>query len=672
MEKILTPNTRPIAIDLFSGAGGMSLGFEQAGFDIVLAIDKDGYHVATHKRNFPYGVSLCCSITDISGKEIRKIIGLNKEIDLVFGGPPCQGFSHMGYRNLADPRNTLVDEFVRLVGEIRPKAFVMENVPGMQTGTTSEIFERAIKKFKKINYTITEPVQRLNAKNYGVPQDRVRLFVLGLRGEFKRFIPYPWGRSENGLECPTIAQALEGLPVVEKYEFLFREDKAPYEQGNVTSRYARIARGLDRDASDLSYPRIYDASQVSGCLRVRHNEQVQSLYAATPQGEMVPGHKLPKLDPQGIAPTLRAGSESERGSHTAPRPIHPILPRCITAREAARLHGFPDWFSFYPAKWHAYRQIGNAVCPPVAKAIGQEIIKILDVNITPPTRPIELTDNFILPENRPKSHKRIPHLDEFPKVVEFLFCKAFDPQKKILKRSTFSLNDIKKAIISTSAKISKGSLNRFLKDIARSRNVEKIIATPLKYGYTIIPLENGGKFVPNGTLGSLNDKDAIKIRSEDLISAPTLQGNYRPFQSTAELISLLEERDILEKLWNKRVMNFNIERNLFGCIPDDKVVRFSADLNYKRLNGLVVVSESGKIPTKSRIMKLLQNHICKIAILAVRLTREHIFLSRFQIAKNDLIESARSVFRVVGNENQERTFAVLSSSISSENAEVRT
>src|SRR5438105_15940824 len=104
-------SSRPIAIDFFAGAGGLSLGLEQAGFDVVLAVDRDGYHTATHERNFPYGVALCASVAELSASHVRAVLGTDREIDLIAGGPPCQGFSHMGFRDAADPRNTLVDQF---------------------------------------------------------------------------------------------------------------------------------------------------------------------------------------------------------------------------------------------------------------------------------------------------------------------------------------------------------------------------------------------------------------------------------------------------------------------------------------------------------------------------------------------------------------------------------
>src|SRR5574341_1029962 len=149
------PEPRPVVIDLFSGAGGMSLGFEQAGFDIMLGVDNDGYHVATHERNFPYGKAYCGSVVDLDGEKIRGLLRLAGEVDLIVGGPPCQGFSNMGLRDLRDPRNSLVDHFVRLVLELRPKAFVMENVPGMLAGATRLVLDKVIEAYEANGYNVS-------------------------------------------------------------------------------------------------------------------------------------------------------------------------------------------------------------------------------------------------------------------------------------------------------------------------------------------------------------------------------------------------------------------------------------------------------------------------------------------------------------------------------------
>ena len=400
MAEAANGRTRPKAIDLFCGAGGMSLGFEQAGFDILFALDCDGHHVAVHRRNFPSHPTLCLPVADLTGKAIFDAIGGPQEIDLVFGGPPCQGFSSMGLRDVQDPRNSLVDEFARLVAEIRPKAFAMENVPGMVAGKTKAIFDRAIGFLEAAGYLIAKPVSILDASDFGVPQKRKRLFLLGVRSDIGVRPAYPIGPQPGQPHRPTVWEAIADLPDVDRHSTLYGSDEIEYDR-EPESPYAKVARGLLEDRSDFSYRRRWDRQRCTGCLRIRHSANAVELYAATPPGSTVPGHKLPRLDPNGICSTLRAGSDSTHGSYTAPRPVHPFRPRCITAREAARLHGFPDWFAFFPTKWHAYRQIGNAVCPPVARAVGFSILSALGLAPWKPKKLIALADTFELPVDRP-------------------------------------------------------------------------------------------------------------------------------------------------------------------------------------------------------------------------------------------------------------------------------
>lgn len=132
---------RPIGVDLFAGAGGMTLGFEQAGFDVLASVEIDPIHCATHEFNFPFWSVICKDIVNTTGEEIRKRSSIgDRDIDVVFGGPPCQGFSLIGLRVLDDPRNSLVRHFVRLVLELKPKFFVMENVSGMVKGEFKKLF----------------------------------------------------------------------------------------------------------------------------------------------------------------------------------------------------------------------------------------------------------------------------------------------------------------------------------------------------------------------------------------------------------------------------------------------------------------------------------------------------------------------------------------------------
>ncbi len=158
-------SARPTAIDLFSGAGGMSLGVEQAGFDVRAAVEFDPIHAAVHAYNFPDCAVVCADITTVTGDTLRTAARLGgRDLDLLFGGPPCQGFSSIGKRALDDPRNALVREFVRLVGELRPRAFIFENVPGLALGAHRSFFEELQVALAGLGYRMP-PYRVLDAPN---------------------------------------------------------------------------------------------------------------------------------------------------------------------------------------------------------------------------------------------------------------------------------------------------------------------------------------------------------------------------------------------------------------------------------------------------------------------------------------------------------------------------
>ena len=192
---------RPIGIDLFAGAGGMSLGFEQAGFDIAAAVEIDPIHAAVHHFNFPETAVLARSIIGLTGQEVRELAGIGRQaVGVVFGGPPCQGFSLIGHRMLDDPRNQLVTEFVRLVEELGARTFVFENVKGLTIGKHRAFLESLIETFDDMGYRVRIPWKVLNAMNYGVPQDRQRLFLLGSKkGMSAPCYPEPTTTMENDL-----------------------------------------------------------------------------------------------------------------------------------------------------------------------------------------------------------------------------------------------------------------------------------------------------------------------------------------------------------------------------------------------------------------------------------------------------------------------------------------
>ncbi len=398
---------RPIGIDLFSGVGGLSLGFEQAGFDVVAAVEYDSVHAAAHKFNFPHCAVLPRSVVGLSGAEIREVAGIGSgRVDVVFGGAPCQGFSMIGQRALDDPRNALVKEFVRIVRELDANTFVFENVKGLTVGDQRKVLDEVIAAFRDIGYNVRSPWRVLNAAAYGTPQDRERLILLGSR----RGLPLPDYPPETTLQAggadtlqgvelprgPNVAEALDDLPEAELFETLNDCDCVMTDRWGTPSPYAAEMRCIHDTAWHYGYRRNWNPAMLTASARSEHTEISRRRFRDTRPGKVEPVSRFFKLPPDGVANTLRAGSDSQRGAFTSPRPIHYRTPRCITVREMARLHGFPDWFRFHTTKWNGARQIGNAVPPPLARAIAAQIIKSFGLKPTRPATPINLGDEGLL------------------------------------------------------------------------------------------------------------------------------------------------------------------------------------------------------------------------------------------------------------------------------------
>jgi len=384
-------NQRPIAVDLFAGVGGMTLGFEQAGFDVLASVEIDPIHCATHEYNFPMWKVICASVTEISGEDIRQRSKIgDREVDVVFGGPPCQGFSMMGKRAFDDPRNQLVSHFMRLVKELNAKYFVMENVKGLTLGNHRQFLDEVIENFQENGYDILSPYKVLDASHFGVPQHRERLFLIGCRQGLKLpNYPSPITKPAKAKRIPkeiinlpdsqTVRDAIAGLPDISQYPELMQQDKFQVEFGQF-SEYVKLINNLD--ASNFAYKREYDKKLLTSSLMSKHQETSIQRFRDTVQGEVESISRFYKLALDGISNTLRAGTPSNRGAFTAPRPIHPITPRCITVREAARLHSYPDWFRFHKTIWHGFRQVGNSVPPLLAKAVASQIIQVINLSCT--------------------------------------------------------------------------------------------------------------------------------------------------------------------------------------------------------------------------------------------------------------------------------------------------
>lgn len=396
---------RPIGIDLFAGAGGFSLGFEQAGFDVAAAVEIDPVHCAVHKYNFPRTAIVPRPVETLTGAEIARAAGIGeRQVDCVFGGAPCQGFSLIGHRVLDDPRNKLVREFVRIVSELQARAFVFENVKGLTIGKHRALLDELVEEFAESGYEVKVPWRVLNAGHYGTPQHRERLILLGaLKGEPLPDYPYPstniaCGRLRiDGLpDGPSCADALGDLPDAERYRTLIDFDSVRTVNFDEPSAYAAELRCSTDGAWHCGYVRKWNPEVLTSSARTEHTGISRHRFRETEPGTVEPISRFFKLSKTGVANTLRAGTDGARGAFTSPRPIHYRYDRCVTVREMARLHGFPDWFRFHARKWHGARQIGNAVPPPLARAIAREVVK---AQATVPTRPkssISLGDPALL------------------------------------------------------------------------------------------------------------------------------------------------------------------------------------------------------------------------------------------------------------------------------------
>lgn len=408
----------------------MSLGFEQAGFDVVAALEADPAHAAVHRFNFPRCSVIEADAADVTGERLRRAVseglrrhrrdGDDSPVNVVFGGPPCQGFSVGGLLSPNDPRNRLVEQFVRLVIELRPGAFVLENVPAMASralpGERVTVPEWLTHRMDRSGYEVAAP-WTLNASRFGVPQDRRRLLIVGMRRPTalpsqpeptvapmpkhpgRPLRPGEAGHHQTGRSLPpgpTVGDALDGLPDVDLFEQLLHHDFVTLEGDHrerlmkTESVYGKaLVRGA-ADKHDLSWPRQRTTSILTASLRTIHASNVAARFARTQPGGREAISRFVRLHPNGIAPTLRAGSTPDRGSFSAPRPIHPTFDRVISVREAARLQGFPDWFRFSAAKWHGFRQVGNSVCPPVARAVGEAVRSALELPGVKPTERLKL------------------------------------------------------------------------------------------------------------------------------------------------------------------------------------------------------------------------------------------------------------------------------------------
>lgn len=343
--------TRFTAIDCFSGAGGLSLGLIQAGFDLRCAIDNDSVAVKTYAGNFQHPI-IRKSIMEISGRELLRLGNMKKhECFLVAGGPPCQGFSVQRRGPDEDNRNRLVLEFLRIITEIKPKYFLMENVPGIAHKRGHLFFETVRSATEAMGYKIH--VAKLDAVHYGIPQYRKRVFMVGewTEGGISRF-RFPPPITPHPSKFKTVGEILKGLP-------------APHgSKQNEKTPYNHVADKL----TPINLQRIRTVPEGGGRESIPKDLQL-------PCHNKGNGHR--HLDVYGrlsrSAPSVTLTARFD--SFTRGRFGHPVEHRSITLREGARIQTFPDSFKFLGTKVEVARQIGNAVPPLLAKAVGRSIIR---------------------------------------------------------------------------------------------------------------------------------------------------------------------------------------------------------------------------------------------------------------------------------------------------------
>jgi len=337
-------------IDLFCGCGGLSLGFEQAGYNILLGIDMWKDALKTFEHNHKNGTTMCADLASLSTEEVDKAIN-HEKVDVIIGGPPCQGFSIAGKRILDDDRNKLYKSFVRMVAHFKPKAFVLENVPNILSIGEGIVRDAIIKEFSDLGYNVVSKV--LIASDYGVPQNRRRAIFVGIKDESFDFnIPVVEHKVTTG-------EALSDLP-----------------EGTVPNGAPYT---LEPNSDYQSLMRC-NTHEVNNHEVTTHNHQTIEIISMVPDGgnykdlpeELQGTRKVhiawTRLNSQKPSITIDTGHRHH---------FHYKWNRVPTVRESARIQSFPDDFVFLCSRTSQYKQVGNAVPPLMAKAIAEHLKKNL-------------------------------------------------------------------------------------------------------------------------------------------------------------------------------------------------------------------------------------------------------------------------------------------------------
>jgi DNA (cytosine-5)-methyltransferase 1 len=338
-------------VDLFSGAGGLTLGLCNAGWRPLLAVDSWNDAIATYRSNFLDHAAILAPIESLNERSLRD--SLNEVPDWIVGGPPCQGFSTVGRRDREDPRNQLVREYARIVRILRPEGFVVENVVGLRD---MNFVEAVGQLFNEVGYRVTTMV--LRSADYGVPQLRHRIFFVGDRQGRSFAKPVP---SRSIGQHVTVWDAIGDLPTLAPGEAAMIYDKP------ATTRYQRLMRK--------------GSKSLQGHVASSHPPHLVEAISYIPDGgnrRSIPPHLQPRSGFHNSYSRLHSASPAvavtqNMGKPSGTRCVHPFQDRGLTAREGARLQGFPDTFHFSAGVTSQRLQIANAVSPILAEAIGRAL-----------------------------------------------------------------------------------------------------------------------------------------------------------------------------------------------------------------------------------------------------------------------------------------------------------
>lgn len=341
---------KPRILDLFSGCGGMSLGFEAAGFEVALAIDTWSDAIKTYNHNHSSPVGKVMDIKELDNEQIDSIIS-DGPITGVIGGPPCQGFSTVGTRDVEDERNHLYMEYYRVVKKIKPKFFVIENVQGMLTLAKGAFKDDVVNRFSALGYKVSYSL--LNAKDFGIPQHRKRIFFVGImEGEFV----FPDG---SAIPDVTTKEALSDLPPIDVEHKVIGTFDYP---SPPKSDYQKYIRGKSK--------------QITNHLITMHTEQTKNIIGMIPDGGKIKdlpreywevrkfNKAFQRMPSDGVSATVDTGHRNY---------FHYKQNRIPTARENARLQSFKDDWVPQGSKTSQYKQIGNAVPPLLAETLARRL-----------------------------------------------------------------------------------------------------------------------------------------------------------------------------------------------------------------------------------------------------------------------------------------------------------